>query len=142
MHEHRRVVATDKCPLCDRRARASDGLVNAARSLFRCRACCAFVIDRRLIEVVANARAKNLQPVLRYLTALSAATRAAAWHGSVLEITSTNWIRVATQQRRLEAELAGTTTLGYARAERDEVDRDGIHRLRVGVSGTRHARRL
>src|SRR4029077_4410206 len=115
-----RTAPTRTCPLCDREADASDGSVEASLSLVRCRDCCAFVIERQLGEIITNARTKNLQPVLRYLTALSLAAQAAAAQGKVLLITSTNWIRVAVEQQRLKHAIAAATPRAYARLPRED----------------------
>ena len=136
-----RTATTRRCPLCDREADASDGAVEASLSLVRCRDCSAFVIERRLGEVITNARTKNLQPVLRYLTALSLAAQAAATQGKVLLITSTNWIRLAVEQQRLKLPITAATPHAYARPPKE----DDVHpmastgRSRVTVSGMRHS---
>jgi hypothetical protein len=89
------------CPLCGGRAYTSDGTAAADRALLSCSCCRAFVIDRRLIDLIANARTRNLGPVLRHLSPLTTAAQSAAARGSVLTITSTNWIRLALGQQRI-----------------------------------------
>ncbi len=103
------------CPLCGGQAQASEGVVEQRISLLTCGHCRAFVIEKRLIEVVMNARQWNLRPVLQYVSFLSTAAQAAAAHGSVLVITSTNWIRVALEQQRLDAQTLGAVPAGSLR---------------------------
>jgi hypothetical protein len=103
---HARLSPEKPCPLCGGIAQASEGIVRAQVSLLACGHCRAFVMEKRLIDVVMNARAWNLRPVLRHVAFLSRAAQSAAAHGSVLVITSTNWIRVAMEQQRVDARLA------------------------------------
>lgn len=91
------------CPLCGGAAQASEGVVEAHIALLACAHCRAFVMEKRLIDVVMNARAWNLRPVLRHTAFLSRAAQQAAAHGTVLFITATNWIRLANEQQRLDA---------------------------------------
>jgi hypothetical protein len=114
-HGQTRVAPLGACPLCGREAYASDGTVEAYLSLLRCSSCRAFVIERQLLDVIVNARAKNLQPVLRHLTSLSQAAQSAAARGTVLIITSTNWIRVAMGQQRLEEQRTASSRPSYMR---------------------------
>jgi hypothetical protein len=83
-------------------AHASEGTVEAHLALLSCARCRIFVIERRLVDVIMNAREWNLLPVLRYVELLSWAAQSAASQGAVLLITSTNWIRVAISQHRLQ----------------------------------------
>ena len=101
-----RLSAGGSCPLCGGKAGASGGVVAAQVSLLICCHCRAFVMEKRLIDVVMNARQWNLRPVLRHVAFLSRAAQAAAAGGSVLVITSTNWIRVAIEQQRLDEQPA------------------------------------
>jgi len=91
------------CPLCGGPAQSSEGVVEAQIALLACANCRAFVMEKRLIDVVMNARAWNLRPVLRHVAFLSRAAQQAAAEGTVLSITSTNWIRLANEQQRLDA---------------------------------------
>jgi len=91
------------CPLCGGAAQASEGVVEAHIALLACAHCRAFVMEKRLIDVVMNARAWNLRAVLCHTTFLSRAAQHAAAHGNVLFISSTNWIRLANEQQRLDA---------------------------------------
>jgi len=91
------------CPLCGAAAQAAEGVVEARIALLACAHCRAFVMEKRLIDVVMNARTWNLKPVLRHTRWLSRAAQQAAEHGTVLFITATNWIRLANEQQRLEA---------------------------------------
>ena len=93
------------CPLCGRAARAAEGVVEAHIALLACEHCRTFVMEKRLIDVVMNARTWNLTPVLRHTGSLSRAARQAAEHGAVLFITATNWIRLANEQQRVEASV-------------------------------------
>ena len=136
-------TTTRTCPLCDREADASDGSVEASLSLVRCRDCRAFVIQRQLGEVIVNARIKNLQPVLRYLSALSRAAQAAAAQGKILLITSTNWIRVAVEQQRVAEAIMAETPRAYVRPPKEEnrPPMASTRRSRATVSGMRHSTR-
>lgn len=98
-----RPAAGDSCPLCGARAHLSEGVAEAQLALLTCGRCQAFVIEKRLIDVVMNARVWNLRTVLRHVTFLSRAAQQAAARGTVLFITSTNWIRLANEQQRLDA---------------------------------------
>ena len=99
---HARLSPEKPCPLCGGTAQTSEGIVKAQVSLLACSHCRAFVMEKRLIDVVMNARTWNLRPVLRHVGFLSRAAQSAAAHGSVLVITSTNWFRVAIEQQRLD----------------------------------------
>ena len=92
------------CPLCGGRAQATGGVVQAGIALLSCADCRAFVMEKRLIDVLSNACAWNLKPVLRHVVFLSRAARQAAAHGTVLFITSTNWIRLSNEQQRLDVD--------------------------------------
>jgi hypothetical protein len=63
------------CPLCGGAAQASEGVVEAEIALLSCGHCRAFVMEKRLIDVVMNARAWNLRPVLRHIAFLSRAAQ-------------------------------------------------------------------
>jgi hypothetical protein len=98
----------------------SEGTVEAHLSLLSCARCRAFVIEKQLVDVIVNARVWNLLPVLRYLTHLSRAAQAAALQGTVLLITSTNWIRVALgEQQRLQEQSARSIDLAYVLRQPD-----------------------
>ena len=97
-----RLSPREWCPLCGSTAHESDGVVEAKVSLLTCSHCRAFVMEKRLIDIVMNAREWNLRPVLRHVACLSRAAQSAAAHGSVLVITSTNWICLAMEQQRLD----------------------------------------
>jgi len=94
------------CPLCGAHANLCEGILQQKIALLTCSRCRAFVMDKRLIDVVMNARAWNVRTVLGQVALLSRATQEAAARGSVLFITSTNWIRLANQQQRLDAMTA------------------------------------
>lgn len=96
------LVPRESCPLCGDRAHTSEGVVEEQIALLTCKRCRAFVMEKRLIDVVLNARAWNLRPVLRHVPFLSRAAQQAAAAGTVLFITSTNWIRLANEQQRLD----------------------------------------
>ena len=104
---------TGSCPLCDGTAHASEGTVEAHLALLSCTRCRIFVIERRLLDVITNAREWNLLPVLRYVELLSWAAQSAASQGAVLLITSTNWIRVAISQHRLREEHLSPADFGH-----------------------------
>jgi len=91
---------TGLCPLCGAQASASQGVVETQLVLLTCRRCRAFVMEKRLIDIIANARVWNLRPVLQHVAHLSRAAQQAADDERVLLITSTNWIRLATTQQR------------------------------------------
>ena len=99
---HARLSPERPCPLCGGTAQTSEGIVEVQVSLLACSHCRAFVMEKPLIDIVMNARACNLRKVLRHVAFLSRAAQFAAAHGSVLVITSTNWIRVAIEQQRLD----------------------------------------
>ena len=107
------------CPLCGGRAFTSAGTATADRALLSCGCCRTFVIDRRLLDVIANARARNVNAVLRYLMPLTTAARSAAARGTILSITSTNWIRLALGQPRADHAAADAGAPVYARPEAD-----------------------
>jgi hypothetical protein len=109
----------DSCPLCGGRAQVSEGTAEAHLSLLSCSRCRAFVIEKRLVEVITNAREWNLLPVLRYLAYLSRAAQSAALQGTVLLITSTNWIRLALGQQHLQEQSARSIDLAYVLREAD-----------------------
>jgi hypothetical protein len=81
--------------------------VERRRYLLRCAQCRAFVIEGQLAEVIDNARVRDVKRVLDRLPLLSRATQAAADNGSVMLLTSTNWIRVAMEQALTSAPSAG-----------------------------------
>jgi len=90
------------CPLCGSTAQASEGIAEKQLSLLRCSRCRVFVIEKQVLDVIMNARAWNLRPVLRHVEFLSRAARSAAAQGAVLAVTSTNWMRVAIERQRIE----------------------------------------
>jgi hypothetical protein len=93
------------CPLCGGEAHVSEGTAEAHLSLLSCGRCHIFVIEKQLVDVIMNARAWSLLPVLRYVASLSLAAQAAAAQGAVLLITSTNWIRVAVGKQHVISEV-------------------------------------
>ncbi len=103
------------CPLCGGRAHASEGTRRGRCSLLICGRCRAFVIEKRLVDVITNARVWNF-PVLRHVAFLSYATQSAAARGGVLAITTTNWIRLAIDQERLDGRPVPATEGAYAHA--------------------------
>jgi hypothetical protein len=101
------------CPLCGGTAHVSEGTLEAHIALLSCARCRIFVIEKQLVDVIMNARAWNLLPVLRYVELLSWAAQSAASQGAVLLITSTNWIRVAINQHRLQETHLRPVDCGY-----------------------------
>jgi hypothetical protein len=95
------------CPLCGGAADARPGSMKRRRYLLRCAQCRAFVIDAQLADVIDNARVRHVKPVLERLPLLSRATQAAADSGSVMSLTSTNWIRVAMEQALVTTQIEG-----------------------------------
>jgi len=91
-----------RCPLCGGVAIESEGIVNPRIALLACGRCRVFVMEKQLIDVMINARTWNLRTVLERVERLSRAAQTAAARGSVLFITSTNWIRLANRQERDE----------------------------------------
>ncbi len=87
------------CPLCGGSADARRSASDECRFLLPCRHCRVFVIDQQLADVIDNARTRNLTPVLQYLPWLSRATQRAAARGTVMQLTSTNWVRVALDEQ-------------------------------------------
>jgi len=92
------------CPLCGSSAQVSEGTAEPKLSLLSCSHCRTFVIEKPVLDVIMNARAGNLLPVLRHVAFLWRAAQSAAEEGAVLTITSTNWIRLAMEQQRVEAQ--------------------------------------
>jgi hypothetical protein len=107
------------CPLCGGVAHASEGTIGAHLALLSCTHCRIFVIEKQLLDVITNARQWNLLPVLRHVELLSWAAKSAASDGTVLLITSTNWIRVANNQQRLQQEQMCSVGVGDGIPELD-----------------------
>jgi hypothetical protein len=96
------------CPLCGGIADVRRSASDECQFLLPCRHCRVFVIDQQLADVIDNARTWNLAPVLQYLPWLSRATQRAAAHGTVMQLTSTNWVRIAVGEQLRQPDLLRT----------------------------------
>jgi hypothetical protein len=105
------------CPLCGGDAQSSQGTGETHLLLLICGSCRVFVIEKQVVDIIANAREWNLRAVLRHIASLSLAAQTAAMQGAALLITSTNWIRLAVRQERAhrDSDLVGVEASGVQR---------------------------